>query len=229
MIWNDEILFIHVPKTGGMMMTDVLIKKLHKPLYYSVPPGHANLDRDDVIVVDGTRHEFLDEADPVLQKYGKSVRDFRFILTAMRNPYDMEVSRFGYLRNGYLHDKGSAQDLALKGDFDEFIEKSTFHGRTDPQLHRYYTIRGEIPDNLVVLRYENLESDFGEFLRKLNVEPGRFPKINASKHSKYTSYLSAKTEQIIFDKHRWFFEHGYYKRWKPDFLHSLKKYIRKIL
>ena len=35
MIWNNEIIFVHVPKTAGMSMTDLLTDYLKRPVFYT--------------------------------------------------------------------------------------------------------------------------------------------------------------------------------------------------
>ena len=216
MIWNDDILFIHVPKTGGMMMTEILLEKLPRPLYYTLPEGHYKHPYTDIEVLKGKRHEYLDEAVEMLKEHGKTLADFKYILTVIRNPYDLVVSRFAYLQKGYKHDGGKTQQLAMSGDFEEFARGSEYRGKNDPEIFRYYTLDGEMPPNMVILKYENLQEEFRAFLKKFDIEVERMPMINKSHHGHYTEYMNEAVEQIIYDKHVWMFENGFYRRWTPE-------------
>src|SRR5204862_3166773 len=56
----------------------------------------------------GTRHENLVQAAQVLAPLGRKLGDFEIVLALIRNPYDLEVSRFRYLRRGHLGVPGLA-------------------------------------------------------------------------------------------------------------------------
>ncbi|MBO6634002.1 hypothetical protein [Parvibaculum sp.] len=215
MLWNDDLLFIHVPKTGGMATTKYLLDILEPPIFISVPEGHAE-ERPGLTIIDGKRHERLDEAATLLAQHGRTLASFKIILAGIRNPYDLEISRFGYLQKGHPWDKGKAQDLALAGDFDTFVCEAAFHGKTYPALEEYYEIGGRIPENLRLIRQEHIDGDMKSALAEVGIRfTERLPVTNVSEHGTREDYLTAVAERAIYDRFRWFFDHGYYERAAP--------------
>jgi hypothetical protein len=41
MIFNDHLLFLHVPKMAGMAMSQALLQGLPGPVFCTAPAGHA--------------------------------------------------------------------------------------------------------------------------------------------------------------------------------------------
>src|SRR5262245_20901599 len=104
MLFNDDLLFVHVPKTGGMAITKYLIEVLPRPVWYLYPNFRADLEQKGINQVRGIRHENLAESREVLRGHGRDLAGFKCILAVLRNPYALEVSRFAYLRKGHSWD-----------------------------------------------------------------------------------------------------------------------------
>lgn len=214
MILNQDILFIHVPKTGGMAMTTKLLEVLPRPIYYAVPKGHEGKIKDPNIIISiGDRHGNLREAKKWVESLGMSLNSFKKILVAIRNPYDMEVSRYFYLRLGHPWDRGQAQKIALEGDFEKFAVESLYHGRKLSEVEKYFVIEGKMPSNINVLRFENLQTDLKTALLEVGIEFGDpLPVVNKTKHGHYREYLTSKAEQAIYKRYKWLFDNDYYER-----------------
>ncbi len=213
MIFNQDVLFLHVPKTGGMAITNKLLEVLPRPIYYAVPKGHEGKIEDPNIVVSiGDRHGNLREAKKWVESLGMSLDSFKKILVAVRNPYDMEVSRYFYLRLGHPWDRGQAQKIALKGDFEKFAVESLYHGRELSEIYKYFEIDGKIPSNINILRFENLQADLKNALFEVGIEFGDpLPIVNKTKHGHYREYLTPKAEKAIYKRYQWLFARGFYR------------------
>jgi hypothetical protein len=196
MIWNEQILFIHAPKTGGMSLTHYLSDHL--------PDGR----------VTEKRHETLAEARAELANEGRRLEDFEKVFVVMRDPYTLEISRFNYLRLGHPWDVGKAQEVALHGDFKRYLAEAPFFGYFPPQLDLYYHENGSTPANLVVLRYERLneevEKHIAPFCREGADVP--LPRLNVTAKACFEDYYDAEAEELCFQRHRWFFDEGFYER-----------------
>jgi hypothetical protein len=208
MIYNDELLFIHVPKTGGMSLTHVLVRELKGQVYLTVPRGHEPRVAEEIIV-EGTRHETLSKAAAYFDKEKRDLSQFKAIIAVARNPYDMEVSRFHYLRKGNSFDRGAAQELAMAGDFNTFAVQSSWWFK---DFSEYYTLNGRIPDNMVILRFESLAADFAAACPKFLKRTTELPLVNSSDRGAFEAYLTSEAEQAIFNKYRWLFDNGFYER-----------------
>lgn len=210
MIWNNKILFIHTPKTAGMSMTGMLLESLDGPV--SITGPFDNRTENGVQYLQGKRHETLVDAESFLTYRNKSIRDFEKIFCVMRNPYDLELSRYSYLRKNLPHDKGPAQTIALENDYKNYLRQAPFFGMNPPRLHLYFSINGHLPENLVVLKFERLNEDIKTFMSPY-MKPGyQLPFENASTHKKYEEVYDEETEELCFERNRWFFEKGFYAR-----------------
>ncbi|WP_374427883.1 hypothetical protein [Ideonella dechloratans] len=213
MIFNERLLFLHVPKTGGMAMTQALLAGLPGQVWCTAPNGHHPHKVRDEQVLRGTRHETLPQARELLAHEGRRLEDFERIVAVMRNPYEQEASRYHYLRLGLPHDRGPAQALALAGDFEAFACQSRWWF---DDLGDYYRLDGGAPPQLRCLRHEQLAEDYarevGPFLQGAAV----LPRVNESGADARAMPLSAAAEEAIWHKYRWVFDAGHYPRRAPD-------------
>ncbi len=211
MIWTDDILFLHVPKTGGISTTRFLLTNLEGRVQYTA--NHPVDEAPDAEYHEGPRHETLVQAEAFHSPRGRSVGDFAAVFAVMRNPYDLEVSRYHYLRKGHDVDRGRAQDLAIDDDFEKYLAEAPFFGSFPPRLDRYFRIGDYLPKNLHVLRFERLSTDLAEKLSDFLVEePVPLPHLNKSDHDDYWRYYDKRCEQLCYQRHRWFFDMSFYQR-----------------
>jgi hypothetical protein len=240
MLFNDKLLFLHVPKTGGVSIEQFLIHTLPGRITVTDELRPTNawkrlptsvrlrlrlktlLKRwgmwlpQRVIVVEGKRHQRMQQARDTLAGLGRRLEDFHAVLAVVRNPYDLEVSRYHFLRLGYHGVKGLArareQKIAMEEDFETFACKAPYHGRLPAQIEEWYELDGRLPENLRILRFENLESDLHRAVGELYPVTARLPRLNASEHAPYTAYLTPNAEEVIYRKYHWLFERGFYVR-----------------
>ncbi len=209
MVFNDDLLFIHVPKTAGMAVSDVLLRALPRPVYYAVQSGHEG-DYADVLVREGRRHQCLADADEWFEAEGlpHRVDHFRHVLVMVRNPYALEVSRYHYLQKGHEWDAGLAQDLALAGDFGAFVRGSKWWF----DLADYYSVGGRLPSNLRVLRQESFAIELQSYCRDVGADAFRLESVNASVSRGYAELVDEELEPLIYAKYRYLFDKGFYSR-----------------
>ncbi len=246
MIFSKDVLFIHVPKTGGMSTSGYLLDILPRPVYLTHP---AEVWNDDlpwrgIVQIVGRRHESLMEARDVVARHGFDIHRFPIILATIRNPYDLEVSRYTYLRIGYHWERGAEQDLALSNTFEEYAVMNEERGgswatseltihlpaayaaddaappRYPNELKDFYTLDGGIPDNLCMIRFENLVGDLLDALRSVGIDgcANDFPWVNQSRRDSFLAYYTRRAEQAVYRRYRWVFDRGLYPRLDPRLL-----------
>ena len=215
MIWNDEVLFIHVPKTGGMSMTSVLETSLPGPVFSSVPAGHEG-DQPNVTYVAGTRHERVHEAEQILARHGRSLGDFQVIIAGMRNPYDLEVSRYHHIKTHFWDQPLRNVELIRSEGFAGFCAHSNFYGANPPAIHQYYTNRWEPLPQLRIVKYENLAADLSDALTPYVLDLGEMPHLNATDRASWQEMMTPEIEAAIHSRFNWLFDQGYYQRYRPD-------------
>lgn len=240
MLFNDALLFVHVPKTAGESIARFLvdnlpgrktlvdefegpyspillpasvraklrIKSLLRRWRIGVPPA--------VTLLEGKRHARLSEARDILAQLRRRLEDFRAIVAVVRNPYDLEVSRYHYLRLGYHGVPGVArsreQKIAIERDFEQFALKAPYHGRLPAGIEDWYQVDGRVPCNLRIVRFENLKTDLHRAIGEFCPVDGDLPKLNATKHEPYPTHLSPAAEEAIYRKYRWLFDRRFYTR-----------------
>lgn len=215
MIFNQDLLFLHVPKTGGMAVTDKLLEILPKPIYYALPKDSQDKFHQppQIFATAGKRHGNLQDAREWVGQYDKNLSSFKKIVATIRNPYAMEVSRYFYLRKGFAWDKGKAQQIALDSDFETFALASPYFGRQLSGIEDYFCIDGVTPANLATIKQEQLQSDLAEILAELNLTLDTpILQKNKTKHREYQHYLTSKAEEAIYQRYQWLFDAGFYQR-----------------
>lgn len=240
MLFDDRLLFVHVPKTAGIAITNFLIHNIPGSMTLTEPSGapdasvqlparvRAKLKLKRLLtvsrlwyprrvrVVDGKRHERLVEARETLARFGRSLDDFHTILAVVRNPYDLELSRYHFLRLGYHGIEGLArgreQRLAMVKEFEQFALSAPFGGRQGVRIEQWYEIDGRMPENLCLLQFETLEDELLRAFGDIYPVTTRLRRENASSHGPWRTYLTPASEGAIYRKYQWLFDKGYYAR-----------------
>jgi hypothetical protein len=102
MVFSEDVLFLHVPKTGGVSVAHYLLRSLRPPIHYVVP-GHLGLaDRPGYIHILDTPHRNLERTREFLRDRGIELAEFKAIIAVIRNPYDLAVSNYAYQRQERL-------------------------------------------------------------------------------------------------------------------------------
>ena len=211
MVFNDKVLFIHVPKTGGIAVTRFLIDNTRGDVTISVPPGHPSAG-PKVKEIAGTRHERLHEAAALLATLGRKLEDFETIVSIVRNPYDLEVSYFHQKQKAKPWERGRAKDFATAGDFLEFVRHAPFNSRLPVHIEDWYEIDGAAPGNLRVLRFENIEQELYAAVSPTIPITRKLQKLNVSDRPSYGEFLNPAVEEAIYRKYQWVFDRGFYPR-----------------
>lgn len=210
MIWNEEILFIHTPKTGGMSITDLFLNHLKGNVHITGP--YESHKADNVTYHTGKRHETLVDAESFFMYRNKSIFDFKNIFLFIRNPYDLELSRYTYLRKNFKQDNGPAQKIALESSYKEYLRKAPFFGMNPPRLEQYFLFNNLIPKSLIILRYEYFEDEIRQKLSPYLDTSFEVPHINTSKKTGYAQLYDKETEKLCYQRNRFFFDKGFYRR-----------------
>ena len=214
MIFTKDFLFIHVPRTGGMAVTESLLKVLPHPVYYSHPHDpKSELAADGMVEIPGGRHEPMALCRDVLAQHGVDITKLKRIVAVLRNPYELEVSRFSYLQNSHAWDAGPNQEFALAGDFEAFARDSEDHGGAARPIESYFELDGAMPENLRVLHQENLAAELRDALAGIGItgEPD-LPRVNTTEHGDWQGYYTCGAEAAVHRRYRWVFDHGFYAR-----------------
>ena len=297
MLWTDDILFLHLPKTAGKSLTLAFLETLGRPLTCIVSQGQKNhiirqisaigfahhdvypkwmksleleiekllasyrwkfgdffvgfisqcffrtskaksLDRirsifkefyffethnkgkiftihnktkinpDGLTIIEGHGHENLLTAQEMMGGFKKKLEDFKAIIVAIRNPYDLMVSNYFFMRKTYhQNDFRENFKIAMENDFEGYALKVGF-----APIENWMTMDGCRPENLKIIRFEHLQEDFDALSRAFGFASIPFLHLNASTHDHYLKYLTPTAEEAIYQKFKYLFDEGFYER-----------------
>lgn len=187
-----KILFIHIQKTGGSTIAQVL--RSHIP---------------DMRWCGGT-HEHALQARAVLGGEYDSFYRFAFV----RNPWDRLVSWYAMIRQ-----KGAAQPadklnrlwryvLENSSSFEEFVVRCTetiddVDGRKS-FLHNQLDYVSDQDGRRIVDftgRYESFGADLRTVLDRIGLPEVEIPHLNRSEHRHYGSYYTPRTRELVAERY----------------------------
>jgi len=204
---EKELLFIHVPKTGGTKIEEILDMKFagddpevsSEKLY-----GFVRIYNELYELQHLTHEQILD-----FELVDKSLFNRCYKFAFVRNPFDRVVSEYFWLGYKYfskfeafvefLYKKKGEPDT--RGTVENYMSldwllNSAFY---TPQHKFICNRKGKLMVDFLG-RFEDFSVDLATLLDNLKVaydEEFLFKKVNATKHEKYTTYYNKKTRSMI--------------------------------
>lgn len=233
--YNQDVLFIHIPKCAGWSVKKYLQKVLPDVLMpddprAKLPIGHVRLQ-------------------DLFRFTGRDPKSFKLILAVVRDPYEQQLSQWQFWRDRYAQGQRHLHDVVAAScpDLTTFLEdpRCDFHvwyeqhyayqpgvqlavreypavpaGRNRYQdfsgIFRYWiTVDDEIPENVHVLRAETLDEELPEILCDFDpaIRSVDVPRLNTSPHgTDVRAYYTPRAAQLVEEKAPWAFAH-YYEKW----------------
>lgn len=212
MLWTDDFLFLHFPKTAGKSLTRALAQTLGRPMTCVISKGQvrelADCDHANLTIIEGWAHENMRAARKRLAEYDKTLESFKAIILGIRNPYDLMVSNYFFMRKTFKHNRERENfKIAMENDFEDYTMKVGF-----APIENWMTVNGSRPENLRIIRFERLQEDFDALADEFGLESITLPHINPSSHDHYTAYLTPAAEDAIYRKLKYLFDEGFYAR-----------------
>ena len=102
MIFNEDLIFIHIGKTGGLSCARYLLFNLQRPVYNCHFHARVETLRLGLLGVESlqsvNRHCSLEEAlELVASVDGRQLHDFQKVVAVIRHPYTLEMSFYRHL------------------------------------------------------------------------------------------------------------------------------------
>jgi hypothetical protein len=228
MVFNPDVLFVHVPKAGGMSVSVYLLRVLPRPVWLRFPSDALRRAMPEgARWMAGLGHETLAEAREVLDAQGLDLGRLSLLLAVMRNPYDLEASRYTYLRAGAAWYASRNRDLAVARDFEAFAVHSEHHAGPSRPVESYFVLDGAIPANLRVVRFEDLAAGVATALREAGIRTtGAFPWLNRTPPGHGRVEYTEAAEAAVHRRYRWVFDGGYYPRLTAEQLNRASRASR---
>ena len=221
--YNDDVLFIHVPKCAGWSVKRFLKQAI--PGFMLPDDPEAKLPIGHVPLRDIERWT------------GRKPESFAKIIGVVRNPYEQQLSQWMFWRDrfaqgqSHIHDYAAASHPTLTSflldpmcDFHVWYEQNpALAPRIREPDNRGYanyggmwmywlSIDGEIPDNVQVLRQESLGEELPIAIADfVHGDMPKLQRLNTTKHDEALIYHTHLSVQLVEHKCKWAFD-NYYKR-----------------
>lgn len=190
---NKNILFIHIPKTGGTSIEKYL-RNNYKEYLYSIGP-YNNLIPNDYC----KNHSLQHQEYKYLYKYKDilniNINSELLIFTIVRNPYDRIISELFWNYKKTNINKNSTKDDVYNILLKYFMEGDKWDNHEKTQYSFLENENGEIVKNIIILKTENLEEEF----KKIGFYDYKSPK-NINKN--YMKYLNNNSIKLINEKYK---------------------------
>lgn len=205
-IFSNDLLFIHNPKTAGTSLIRYFADHLPGPVFQA---GVREI---------GTHHPHLSHAMTYAQSaLGTQTPPWKVIVSVLRDPLERERSMYLYYRTILAVSPTLDDDLpdarqqeavrqAANLSFpDWLVWQSERFGHCDLWDSRFYykTDRGDYPSSLRVLRIEDVDQGVVAVLAGLGVSAPPPPRLNVTKRDGVELDAGEHGRTIIRDSYRW--------------------------
>jgi hypothetical protein len=183
---KHKFIFIHVPKTAGISISDAL-----KEYTEDETPFHKS--QFNILNNDGTQGIYMKSSrwkgfegdyylhasiDDLYKRLGDEIFSF-YIFACVRNPFDRVVSQTSFAN------KINTMPLLLQN-----------FGLPKPQLE-YLKINDKVVANRI-LRFENLQEDFNQACKEIGLPELDLGHKNRSNRTDYRNYYTEQTKNMIY-------------------------------
>lgn len=190
---NKRVNFIRIPKNASTSLYN----------YF----GATNTIRDKYLNADNKVYKniFAPSHCPLdfaIKQFGERILDLP-TLAVIRNPYDRMVSMYFFaqkIKANKIYDFNIENFLQFCEAFESLCsDKCFFHGWTQKS---FIELEGKVSVNNLI-RFENLEVEFGEFLHKYDLNKiykkinPTLKKENSTVHNHYKQYFCSKSQKIV--------------------------------
>ena len=215
MLYFNDCIFIHIPKTGGTSLCYYVLESVFKEDYLR-DQGHLLSTKA------GWKHATLRGIYKRKKKLDLDPNKVKYVIAMFRNPYDKMVSLY------HFYKQTLAQLLRRDNPKQYEITKLPFHEWV-VALKKFdlaYTWRsyehfielpdGNLPQNLIILRYENYEKDVREALKLFGGKVDDSAEIKhlmkSNRPRNWRELYDKESEEAVYQFHKWVFNKGYYER-----------------
>lgn len=195
LIHDLKILYLHPAKTGGTSIEYAFLEFIYKRFI-----TENELSVDDKYKIHcynyGKENASQHHTFEAIKTKFPYIDSWTVVISA-RNPYDRIISEFKYQLDGYGDNLIMNNSIAHKNkDINLAIKDNSLY-ECSVGLHKLSLSDYYVP-NAYILKLENLNTDWNDFQKKLNI---KLPEIkHFNKSSNYNFILNDTSKKLIYDK-----------------------------
>ncbi|MEC8748416.1 MAG: sulfotransferase family 2 domain-containing protein [Pseudomonadota bacterium] len=191
---EKNLLFVHIPKTGGSTLERLVKEQTNTGWEYwgelkNLPAHHEIINKYGYIIpnldnTDGSNQKFLQHL--TLEHFYGILPEEEFSnykkVSVIRNPWDRLVSFYEY----NLQTRGR---MGTKGkSFKEWF----YSRKISPTLLPYLTVKGEVPSSLELIRFDDYKNSLRDLFHNLSIDYD--DKVNEKKtiRQHYRNYYTSR-------------------------------------
>ena len=198
--YTHDFIFIHVGKTGGMSMREVLLPFCTEPEKFKIRrPPMLKGDRPNPMYSMWETMLLHAKARDVQKELPPTIFDNFHKFAFVRNPWDLQVSMYHFV----LREPTAPRHTEVKacGSFDAFVEWVVKtpdpypKGITKLQSEMLADSQGKLLMDFIG-HYETLAEDYARVCKRVAIH-APLPHLNKSVHNDYRSYYNSHTRDLI--------------------------------
>ena len=184
--FKHKFIFIHIPKTAGISISDALKEYSEDEVtFHKTPYNVINNDGTQGIYMKSSRwpgfaglHYFHASVDDLYKRMGDEIFSF-YIFACVRNPFDRIISQTSFI-NGIHSIPLILHNFSLP----------------KPQLE-YLKIDGKVVANRII-RFENLQEDFNLTCKDIGLPELNLVHKNRSDRADYRQYYTEQMKDMVY-------------------------------
>jgi|GEM_PF-5577030 len=241
--YNDDVLFVHIPKTGGTAVKRYMMKVLPDAVWPN--PRNEAMSAASKLPIGHVRLADIERFT------GRPLDSWKLILAVLRDPYEQQLSQWMFWRERYakgqrhIHDMVAALYPDLTGwlqdprcdfhvwyqqyvGYPNLISQQALARSAAPEGENRYAdfggfyrfwleVDGKIPEHVTTIDMHEIDERMPKLLEPF-AKPGaieaEIEHVNVGRHDVNPMvYYTAQAAKLVEDKFRWTFAEGVYPRW----------------
>lgn len=235
-VWNDDVLFVHIPKTAGMSVRAYVRDNSPKDTAYQVSGREGLVDHVPIRDI------------PLWTE--RAIDSFKLIVAVVRDPYEQQLSQWWHWRDGYARGGRTLVEYtaAIRPDLaswllEPYAEYSTWYEAHLKPLHmgnrpashaqhleqvtqavraygyyEYWLTTGadrELPPNLLIIPFDDVAWRVPQALAPYMRDDAatELDHRNVSRKRDARQYHTNWSVSIIEQRFKWAFDRGLCERW----------------
>lgn len=198
---NNNIIFVHIPKTGGGSLENILLRNKFKE--EDIQEERKNIHS---YKRKWTQHSCIKD---IIERYSIQNAHHYFKFAFVRNPWDRIVSEYMYVKNhGGCACRGNIRKMPK--NFEEYIMNNFKCSWREHVSDQYSFIHNSSGEKMVdfVGRFENYQEDVDKVMSRIGIRNYELPNINQTRNLKqriikpYWLYYNNNTRKIVEQKYK---------------------------